>query len=172
MGQLWLIYGELWGILGIYVTVSADDSVFLIPFVLIPADMSDSDFHAFNKVLYVRLLYLYKPPREYLSQCHLARVMKKQDIKCLSSTEIGLVGARGHRGGGWVCCTAALQLVPPGHREACAFYFATAAVGVEGLGELPNAANTVVRPPDGYAAHHLGCLNFVMNGVVLPPVAV
>ena len=29
---------------------------------------------------------------EYLSQGHLGRVMKKQNIKCLSSTEIGLSG--------------------------------------------------------------------------------
>ena len=58
MGNL----GELWGIMGIYVRVSAYASVFLIPFVLIPANMSDSDFHAFNNDLYVRLSYLYKPP--------------------------------------------------------------------------------------------------------------
>ena len=48
-------YGVLFGIMGIYVRVFADASVFLIPFVLIPADMSNSDFHAFNNVLYVRL---------------------------------------------------------------------------------------------------------------------
>ena len=55
-------YGVLWGMMRIYVRVFTDASVFLVPFVLIPADMSDSDFHAFNNVLYVRLSYLYKPP--------------------------------------------------------------------------------------------------------------
>ena len=53
MGQLWLNHGELWGFMGIYVKVVANASVFLIPFVFIPADMSDSDFHAFNNNLYV-----------------------------------------------------------------------------------------------------------------------
>ena len=58
-------YGELWGIMGfmgIYVRFSGDASVVLFLFVLIPANMSDSDFHAFNNVVYVRLSYLYKPP--------------------------------------------------------------------------------------------------------------
>ena len=55
MGQLWLNHGELWGFMGIYVKVVANASVFLIPFVFIPADMSDSDFHAFNNNLYVPL---------------------------------------------------------------------------------------------------------------------
>ena len=82
-------YPELWG----FILGYAYASVFLIPFVIITADMSDSDIHAFNNVLYVRLSYLYKPPREYLSQGHPARVMKKQDIKCVNSTKIGPVGA-------------------------------------------------------------------------------
>ena len=55
-------YGVLWGIMGIYVRIFADAGVFLIPFVLIPANMSDSDFHALNNDLYIRLSYLYKPP--------------------------------------------------------------------------------------------------------------
>ena len=48
-GQLWLMYrelwgimgkyGVLWGIMGIYVRVSADASVFFIPFVLIPVQI-------------------------------------------------------------------------------------------------------------------------------------
>ena len=100
-------YGELWGIL-LLLLVS-----FLFHLCSFPTDMSDSNFHAFNNVLYVRLSYLYEPPREYLSQGHLARVMKKQDIKCVNNTEIGLASAEGRRGGGWVSCTAALQVVPP-----------------------------------------------------------
>ena len=140
-GELWLNYGELWGsignygvlwgIMGIYVRVSADASVFLIPFVVIPADMSSLDFHAFNNVLYVRLPYLYKPPREYLSQGHLARVMKKQDIKCVSSTEIGLAGAWGRRGGGWVSCTDKQHSLKDAHH----------------LGRLSFVMNGVVPPP-------------------------
>ena len=114
MGQLWF-YGVLWGIMGSYVRVFADASFLLFPFVLIPTDLSDSDFHAFNNELYVRLSYLYKPPKQYLSQGHLARVMKKQDIKYFSNTKIGLIGAEGRSGGRWVSCTAAVQLVPPGH---------------------------------------------------------
>ena len=79
MGELWLNYGQLWGIMGqLCVCMGnygefwgfyrelcgfvsrflADASVFLLPFVLVPVDMSDSDFHAFNNVLYVRLSYL------------------------------------------------------------------------------------------------------------------
>ena len=80
---------------------------------------------------------LYQPPKEYLSQGHVTSVMKKQNMKCVSSTKIGLAGAGGRGGGGWVSCTAALQLVPPGHREACASDFATAAASVQSLDVFP-----------------------------------
>ena len=90
-------YGELWGILGFYGVLWELWGILLLLLVSFlfllcsfPTDMSNSNFHAFNNVLYVRLWHLYKPPKEYLSQGHLARVMKKLDIKCVNNTEIGL----------------------------------------------------------------------------------
>ena len=59
-GDLWGImgnYGELWGII-LLLLVS-----FLFLLCSFPTDMSYSNFHAFNNVLYVRLSYLYKPPQ-------------------------------------------------------------------------------------------------------------
>ena len=107
--ELWGImgnYGELWGILWFYGELWGILLLLLVSFLFLlcsfPTDMSNSNFHAFNNVLYVRLWHLYKPPREYLSQGHLARVTKKLDIKCVNNTEIGLAGARGRRDGGWV----------------------------------------------------------------------
>ena len=49
MGQLWFIYGELWGFMSRFLLML----VSLIPFVLIPTDMSDSDFHALNSVFFI-----------------------------------------------------------------------------------------------------------------------
>ena len=75
-GELWGImrnHGVLWGIMGILLLLLVSILFLLCSF---PKDMSDSNFHTFNNVLYVRLLYLYKPPREYPLQGHLARVMK------------------------------------------------------------------------------------------------
>ena len=108
-GELWgnlKNYGELWGSMGFYGELWGILLPLLVSFLFLlcsfPRDMSNSNFHAFNNVLYVRLSHLYKPPREYLSQGHLARVMKKLDIKCVNNTEIGLAGAGGRRDGGWV----------------------------------------------------------------------
>ena len=99
-GEIWRIvgnYGELWGIMGFYGELWGILLLLLVSILFLlcsfPTDMSDSNFHAFNNVLYVRLSYLYKPPREYLSQGHLARVMKKLGIKCVTNTENGLAGA-------------------------------------------------------------------------------
>ena len=82
-GEIWRImgnYGELWGIMGFYGELWGILLLLLVSILFLlcsfPTDMSHSNFHAFNNVLYVRLSYLYKPPREYLSQGHLARVMK------------------------------------------------------------------------------------------------
>ena len=83
-------YGELRGFMrfrGICAQVVANALVFLIHFLFILSKILDSDFHAFNDVLYVHLSHLYKPPKEYTSEGHLARVMKKQDTKCLSGNE-------------------------------------------------------------------------------------
>ena len=164
-GELWgnlENYGELWGIMGFYGELWGILLLLLVSILFLlcsfPTDMSDSNFHAFNNVLYVRLSYLYKPPREYLSQGHLARVMKKLGIKCVTNTEIGLAGAGGRRGGAWVSCTAALQVVPLGHRDTCAFDFAAAAAaaGVQGVdtaatfaAPLPTPTQEAVQPQGG-----------------------
>ena len=109
-------YGELWGIMGPSEELWGILLLLLVSFLYLlcsfPTNMSDSNFHAFNNVLYVLLSYLYKPPREYLSQGHLARVMKKLDIKCVNNTEIDLAGAGCRRGGGWVSCTARTSNTP------------------------------------------------------------
>ena len=63
-------FGELWGIFGNYGELWGIMMPLLVSFLFLlgsfPTDMSDSNFHAFNNVLYVRLSYLHKPPREYL----------------------------------------------------------------------------------------------------------
>ena len=97
----------------------------LLPFVIVwPLASTDmSDFHPHNNFLYVQLAYLYKAPREYISQGQVAKQMKKLNIKALNPSDIGLGGAGGRHGGAWMSCATALNVVPPGHRVACASAF-------------------------------------------------
>ena len=111
-GEIWRImgyYGVLWGIMGNFAVVVG---VFLIPFVLLPHRHVRFNFSCFQQCLVRSFIVPLQTPREYLSQGHLARVMKKLDIKCVNNTEIDLAGAGCCRGGGWVSCTARTSNTP------------------------------------------------------------
>ena len=74
----------------------------------------------------------------------LAKQMKKLNIKALNPNDIGLSVAGGRRGGAWMWCAAALNVLPPRHRAACASAFAEAATAAS----LP-AAGTCDAAADG-----------------------
>ena len=77
-----------------------------------------------------------------LQGTQVAKQMKKLNIKALNPSDIWLSGAGDRRGGAWMSCAAALNVVPPGHRAACASAFAEAATaaGLQGVDAAADGA--------------------------------
>ena len=137
VGELWWNYGELWGvmvelwvIMGHYgelwdVISCVADRCFLSSYgPLLP--QTCQTFILTTTFFMCDSPTCTRPPRN-ISQGQLAKQMKKLNIKTLNPTDIGLSVAGGRRGGAWMSCAAALNVVPPGHRAACASAFAEAA---------------------------------------------
>ena len=127
MGELWGVMVELWGIMGNY------GMSFGVLLIVVFCRRMAPCFHRHVRLSSSQQCSLcatrlpIQGPQGIHFPAQLAKQMKKLNIKALNPSDIGLSVAGGRHGGAWMSCAAALNVVPPRHRAACASAFAEAA---------------------------------------------